>query len=101
MALAMTYGGASGETETAMRETLGFSLGEETHPAFGKLQAALDTRATIDVPGSSNLAIHPTADKSEKKSLQFMTSGMMVTHQSFAKLLVNLEVVDSRWTTRA
>ena len=66
MALAMTYGGASGETETAMRETLGFSLGEETHPAFGKLQAALDTRATIDVPGSSNLAIHPTADKSER-----------------------------------
>ena len=53
MALAMTYGGASGETETAMRETLGFSLGEETHPAFGELQAALDTRATIDVPGSS------------------------------------------------
>lgn len=51
MALAMTYAGAGGETETAMRETLGFSLGEETHPAFGELQAALDTRATMDVPG--------------------------------------------------
>ncbi|RLM63688.1 serpin family protein [Halorubrum sp. Atlit-26R] len=53
MALAMTYGGASGETETAMRETLGFSLQEETHPAFGELQAALDTRATIGVPRGS------------------------------------------------
>jgi serpin B len=54
MALAMTYGGAGGETETAMRETLGFSLREETHPAFGELQAALDTRATTDVPGGSD-----------------------------------------------
>ena len=48
MALAMTYGGAGGDTETAMRETLGFSLGDETHPAFGELQAALDARATTD-----------------------------------------------------
>jgi len=51
MALAMTYAGASGETEMAMRETLGFSLREETHPAFDELQAALDARATRDVPG--------------------------------------------------
>ena len=53
MALAMTYAGASGETEAAMRETLGFSLGDETHPAFGELQAALDTRATTDAPMGS------------------------------------------------
>jgi len=53
MALAMTYGGAGGETDMAMRETLGFSLGDETHPAFGELQAALDARATTDSSGGS------------------------------------------------
>ena len=53
MALAMTYRGAGGETEMEMRETLGFSLGDETHPAFGELQAALDARATTDSSGGS------------------------------------------------
>lgn len=48
LALAMTYAGADGDTETAMRETLGFSLGEETHPAFDELQAQLETRETTD-----------------------------------------------------
>jgi len=53
LALAMTYAGAGGDAKTAMAETLGFSLDDETHPAFGELQAALDTRATTDAPGGS------------------------------------------------
>ena len=54
VALAMTYAGAGGDTETAMRETLGFSLGEATHPAFADLQAQLDDRATTDALGDPN-----------------------------------------------
>lgn len=46
MALAMTYAGAAGEAEAAMREALRFSLGEETHPAFAALQDELDERET-------------------------------------------------------
>ena len=48
MALAMTYAGAEGPTETAMAETLGFSLDEETHPTFDELQQQLDSRATTE-----------------------------------------------------
>jgi serpin B len=54
VALAMTYAGAGGDTETAMRETLGFSLREETHPAFAELQNQLDDRATTDAQGGSD-----------------------------------------------
>jgi len=48
VALGMAYAGADGDTETAMRETLGFSLAEETHPTFADLQSQLDERATTD-----------------------------------------------------
>ena len=48
MALAMTYAGAAGDAEAAMRETLRFSLGEETHPAFAELQGELDERETTE-----------------------------------------------------
>ena len=37
-ALAMTYGGARGETEKEMAKVLHFTLGQERlHPAFGQL----------------------------------------------------------------
>lgn len=43
-ALAMTYAGARGKTETEMAETLHFSLGQtELHPAFKELEARLRT----------------------------------------------------------
>jgi len=54
VALAMTYAGADGDTERAMRETLGFSLAEATHPAFADLQSQLDDRATTDATGGSD-----------------------------------------------
>lgn len=55
MALAMTYAGADGPAETAMRETLGFSLGSDTHPAFGALQDELDERETTAAgPGTDD-----------------------------------------------
>jgi len=54
VALAMTYGGAGGDAATAMRDTLGFSLGEETHPTFGELQDQLDDRATTDAHRSDD-----------------------------------------------
>jgi serpin B len=50
VALAMTYAGASGETEAQMRETLRYTLGEEVHPAFADLQAELDERASTEDP---------------------------------------------------
>ncbi|GAB6880560.1 serpin family protein [Halorubrum gandharaense] len=50
MALAMTYAGAAADAERAMRETLSFSLAEETHPAFSDLQAELDERETTEDP---------------------------------------------------
>ena len=50
MALAMTYAGAAGDAETAMREALRFTLEEETHPAFADLQAALEARETAEDP---------------------------------------------------
>lgn len=50
VALAMTYAGAKGETETQMRETLRYTLGEDVHPAFADLSAALDSRTTTEDP---------------------------------------------------
>ncbi|AFK20013.1 serpin family protein [Haloferax mediterranei ATCC 33500] len=46
VALAMTYAGARGETRTQMEETLRYTLGDEVHPAFSDLQAALESRET-------------------------------------------------------
>ncbi|NDJ76169.1 MAG: serpin family protein [Chloroflexi bacterium] len=41
-ALAMTYGGARGDTESAMAGTLHFTLGQEgLHPAFSELRASM------------------------------------------------------------
>ncbi|WP_458207893.1 serpin family protein [Haladaptatus sp. NG-SE-30] len=49
-ALAMTYAGAQGGTETQMRETLHYTLGEDVHPVFADVQTALDTRKTTKDP---------------------------------------------------
>lgn len=42
LALAMTYAGAHGETETQMADVLNFGLQEQTHPAFNALDLALE-----------------------------------------------------------
>nr|WP_233341087.1 serpin family protein [Haloprofundus sp. MHR1] len=47
-ALAMTYAGARGETRKQMEETLHYTLGEELHPAFADVRAALDERETTE-----------------------------------------------------
>ena len=49
-ALAMTYAGAQGETREEMRETLHYTLGDEIHPAFGDLEAALAAREKTTDP---------------------------------------------------
>ncbi|WP_253739070.1 serpin family protein [Halohasta salina] len=84
MALAMTYGGASGQTETAMRETLGFSLSDETHPAFDELQAALDARATSDVPGD------PGKDTTDAFQLEVANALWGASDYSFAEAYLDL-----------
>lgn len=53
VALAMTYAGARGETREEMTEALHFGLGEEVHPVFGDLRAALADRETVDNPDPS------------------------------------------------
>ncbi|MFW5903564.1 MAG: serpin family protein [Halolamina sp.] len=50
VALAMTFAGARGETREGMREALHYALGEEVHPAFADLQAALEARETATDP---------------------------------------------------
>jgi serpin B len=50
VALAMTYAGADGETETQMRETLRYTLGPDVHPTFEALQSALEGRETTVDP---------------------------------------------------
>ncbi|MFT4956943.1 MAG: serpin B [Halobacteriales archaeon] len=50
VALAMTVAGARGETREEMREALHYMLGEEIHPAFADLQAALESRETTTDP---------------------------------------------------
>ena len=50
VALAMTYAGARGETETQMRETLQYTLGEDVHAAFETLAAELEERSTTQDP---------------------------------------------------
>ena len=50
VALAMTYAGARGETETQMRETLRYTLGEDVHAAFETLAAELEERSTTQDP---------------------------------------------------
>lgn len=49
LALAMTYSGARGETETQMADVLNFTSQEQTHPAFNALDLALeDTDIVLD-----------------------------------------------------
>ena len=50
VALAMTFAGARGETRRQMRETLHYALGEEVHPAFARMAAELDERASVEDP---------------------------------------------------
>jgi serpin B len=61
-ALAMTHGGAEGETETQMAETLNFALPESTlHEAFGALNADLVERGTNEADpnyGEAAQALH-------------------------------------------
>lgn len=53
-ALAMTYAGARGETESQMAKTLRFSMNQDVHPAFAELAASL---ATLQKAGSVRLVI--------------------------------------------
>ncbi|MGB9956272.1 serpin family protein [Haloferax prahovense] len=46
VALAMTYAGARGTTREQMEATLNYTLGEDVHPAFADLRAALEERET-------------------------------------------------------
>lgn len=48
LALAMTYAGARGETESQMAETLRYTLGEDVHAAIEALADELDERSQID-----------------------------------------------------
>ncbi|ELZ78068.1 serine protease inhibitor family protein [Haloferax larsenii JCM 13917] len=50
----MTYAGARGETREQMEETLHYALGEDVHPAFSDLQAALEKRTTAQAPGEES-----------------------------------------------
>ena len=52
-ALAMTYAGARGQTETEMAETLHFTLPQaQLHPAFNQLDLVLESRAQAEAPRS-------------------------------------------------
>ncbi|QOS12524.1 serpin family protein [Haloferax gibbonsii] len=50
VALAMTYAGARGTTREQMEATLHYTLGEDVHPAFADLRAALEERETTRNP---------------------------------------------------
>ncbi len=47
LALAMTYAGARGETETQMADVLHFTSQEQTHRTFNALDLALEDKATM------------------------------------------------------
>ncbi|HMV30196.1 MAG TPA: serpin family protein, partial [Anaerolineales bacterium] len=47
LALAMTYAGARGETETQMADVLHFGSQEQTHPAFNALDLALEENPIV------------------------------------------------------
>lgn len=47
LALAMTYAGAQGETETQMADVLHFGSQEQTHPAFNALDLALEENPIV------------------------------------------------------
>ncbi|MBI3167663.1 MAG: serpin family protein, partial [Chloroflexi bacterium] len=47
LALAMTYAGAHGETETQMADVLNFSSQEQMHPAFNALDLALEENPIV------------------------------------------------------
>lgn len=47
LALALTYAGARGETETQMADVLNFGLQEQTHPAFNALDLALEENPIV------------------------------------------------------
>ncbi|HMV29158.1 MAG TPA: serpin family protein [Anaerolineales bacterium] len=47
LALAMTYAGARGETETQMADVLHFRSQEQTHPAFNALDLALEENPIV------------------------------------------------------
>lgn len=49
-ALAMTYGGARGDTATQMADVMHFTQGDDTHRAFGELMSRLNASAGDDRP---------------------------------------------------
>jgi serpin B len=58
-ALAMTYGGARGETARQMKEALRFQLpGERLHASFGALDLALAARNAKKVPSGQAFELH-------------------------------------------
>ena len=73
----------------AMRETLGFSLGDETHPAFGELQAALDARATTDSSGGS--------EESEVDAFQLEVANALWGSAEYPFAEAYLELVDEHY----
>ncbi len=62
-ALAMTYGGARGETADEMAAVMHYDLGQEgTHPAFNALGLALDSRGQAAVEDGDPFRLHIVND---------------------------------------
>jgi serpin B len=59
-ALAMTYAGARGTTESQMAQAMHYSLAQaQLHPAFNKLALELDTRSTdANIPADKAFKLH-------------------------------------------
>lgn len=93
MALAMTYAGADGPAETAMRETLGFSLGPDTHQTFGALRSELDDRETTAAgPGADD-----DADDDEVDAFQLAVANALWGAAEYPFDEAFLDVVDDHY----
>lgn len=95
-ALAMTYAGARGNTQTQMGKTLRFSLDqEELHPAFAELQAGLN-----DLQKGNNFELYIANSLWPQHDYKFLDEYLSLTKKHYGISITPVDFVNAAEATR-
>ena len=95
-ALAMTYGGARGETEKQMADVLHYNLGQDRlHSTFGKLQQDLDTEEK-----DKGYQLHVANALWGQKDYKFLEEYLQLTQKYYGAGLKQVDFVNEREKAR-